>query len=227
MAYLPLGFVQQRLTITRNESRAVPVFRNGNRQRALGEWMIKRSLQDVAGANNPYLKWSTTLAHYLSMDYDALSALQRDEELGMVRYRDPFYVRLLCDARSTPHLELRLHEKAPTFDHVPPHYPALQRRLLAVLDMHALKDDEIHARLIGLRYPQANVLKEIEDLKKFIEQPITRQFKDIVPLSHTILRCRRDGGAAPPEEDAMDLDAPQPAPATVVDPRSLYPDLLS
>ncbi len=225
---MPLGFVQQRLTVRRNTERAVPVFRNGNRQRALGEWMIKRSLEDVTGANNPYLKWSTTLAHYLSMDYDALSALQRDEELGMVGYRDSFYVKLLGDARSTRNLSLRLSEKAPTFDHVPHHYPALQRHLLAVLDMKLLDAKETDARLALLRYPHTNVLKEIEDLKKFIEQPLTRQFKDIVPLSQTLLRCQRGRIALPvapaaPAEDAMDLDAPPPP--TAIDPRSFFVDL--
>jgi hypothetical protein len=240
VAYLPLGFVQQRLTITRNTQRAVPVFRNGNRQRFLGEWMIKRSLESVASPDNPFIKWSTALAHHLEMDYDALSAKQRDEELGLARYRDPFYVKLHNDARSVPNTALQLSERAPTLDHVPYHFPPLQRALLKVLDLGMLDSKEAAKRLVTLRYPHANVKKEIEDLKKFIEQPITGKFTDIHPLSRTLLRCPRTDtelpplpppppvpavpAPVPPHEDAMDLDEDQPAPAVTGGPRSFFPE---
>jgi hypothetical protein len=94
---------------------------------------------------------------------------------------------------------------------------------LAVLDMGHLDAQQTAARLDKLRYPQTNVLKEIHDLKKLIEQPVTRQFKDIFGMDKTVLRCDRTDPTAstadvlrrlqrervePPAEDAMDLDEP-------------------
>ena len=204
--YLPLGFVQQRLTIRRDMNRPLPIFCNGNRQKELGEYMARQTLVRVATESTSFLKWAKTLAHHLARDYDAIAALQRDEELGMDGAPDSFYQTIYNDAiaKTTPE-PIRMPREAPRLYQISPTFPPLQRRLLSYLDMKDVPAENIEKLRASRHYPHANVRKEIEDTKKLTEQPITKKFDDIPSLTTTLVR--RERYVPPVGTDAMDVDA--------------------